>query len=95
MRQHHGRVLGLLARLSLAPELAALTAATLAAGKCGAHGSLQCRAFRFRVFRVQGFWGVRFLGLRVLTVFGFRIDVFRIFRACVFLGFSGFRVFRA
>ena len=40
VRQHHWKVLGLLARLSLALEPAALSAATLAAGKCGARGSL-------------------------------------------------------
>ena len=40
VRQHQWKVLGLLARLSLALEPATLSAATLAAGKCGARGSL-------------------------------------------------------
>ena len=42
IRQHHWKVHeGLLARLSLAPEPAALNAATLAAGKRGARESLR------------------------------------------------------
>ena len=59
VRQHHWKVLGLLARLPLAAEPAALTAATLAAGKRGARGSLKFRGLGFRVY------GFRGLGFRV------------------------------